>query len=149
MAKRDRRSRIRGRRTCGWGSRKKHRGSGQRGGVGMAGTGKKAGQKIPFLKKYFPKGYLGKKGFKSIGQRFSTKPMAINLEDIDKRAEEFEKRGMLKKTAEGKELNLEGFKVLGDGELKEKLIINAACFSKTAREKIESIGGKAVEKEKK
>jgi len=38
IKKRDKRSRIRGRRTIGKGSRKKRRGKGSRGGKGMAGT---------------------------------------------------------------------------------------------------------------
>jgi len=145
MVKRDKRSRLRGGRTAGRGSRKKGRGSGQRGGVGMAGSGKKSAQKLVFLKKYFPD-YLGKKGFKSVGQRLQTKVMAINLEDISRKLNGFEKEGLLKKTAEGKELNLEGYKVLGEGELKEKLIINADGFSDSAKKKIEASGGKAVEK---
>jgi len=145
MVKRDRRSRLRGRRTCGRGSRKKGRGSGQRGGVGMAGSGKKAGQKIIYLLKYFPEGYLGKRGFTGMNRKLGTKPEALNLEDISRRLAEFEKKGIVKKTSEGKELNLEGFKVLGNGELKEKLIIHAAGFSKSAKDKIESAGGKAVE----
>ena len=140
MVKRNKRSRIRGRRTVGRGSRKKGRGSGQRGGVGMAGTGKKAGQKIIFLKKYYPDGYLGKRGFKSLGQKFFRKLEIINLSDIEKRMPEFEKKGLLK----GKELNLSGYKVLADGELKDKLTIKADGFSASAKEKIEAAGGKAV-----
>jgi ribosomal protein L15 len=41
IKKRDKRSRIRGRRTCGHGSRKKARGKGGKGGKGLAGTGKR------------------------------------------------------------------------------------------------------------
>jgi len=62
--KRSKRSRIRGRRTCGYGSRKKHRGKGSKGGKGMAGTGKRAGQKLTWLQRYMPD-YLGKRGFTS------------------------------------------------------------------------------------
>jgi len=35
-------------------------------------------------------------------------------------------------------------KILGTGELKAKLEISANSFSKTAIEKIESVGGKAI-----
>jgi len=45
----------------------------------------------------------------------------------------------------GKELNLEGYKVLGEGELKEKLTITAEKFSRSAKEKIEKAGGKSVD----
>ena len=141
MVKRDKRSRLRGARTCGRGSRKKGRGSGQRGGVGMAGTGKKSAQKLVWLKKYFPGGYLGKHGFKSVRQRMQRQFLSINVGDIDRRLKAFESDGLLK----GKELNLEGYKVLGDGEIKEKLTINAEKFSVSAKKKIEKAGGKAVE----
>lgn len=36
-----------------------------------------------------------------------------------------------------------GLKVLGDGELSKKLHVVAACFSKTAKQKIENAQGKA------
>jgi len=142
MVKRDKRSRLRGGRTAGRGSRKKGRGSGQRGGVGMAGTGKKSSQKLVWLKKYDP-GYLGKSGFKSLNQKFDRKLKPINIGDIHRLMPEFEKKGMLK----GKDLNLEGFKVLGDGELREKLSITAGSFSESAKKKIEASGGKALTQE--
>ncbi|MBR2988926.1 MAG: mitochondrial large ribosomal subunit protein uL15m, partial [Clostridia bacterium] len=37
-----------------------------------------------------------------------------------------------------------GLKVLGDGELTKKLTVIAAKFTKSAIEKIEKVGGKAV-----
>lgn len=39
-------------------------------------------------------------------------------------------------------LNLDGIKILGDGELKVSLTVRADSFSKTAKEKIEAAGGK-------
>jgi len=39
-------------------------------------------------------------------------------------------------------LNLDGVKILGNGELKVSLTVRANRFSKTAREKIEAAGGK-------
>jgi large subunit ribosomal protein L15 len=79
LKKRSARSRLRGQRTCGYGSRKKHRGKGSKGGKGMAGTGKRAGQKITLLVKEGLK--LGKVGFKSIKQK-KGKPEVINLKDL-------------------------------------------------------------------
>lgn len=40
-------------------------------------------------------------------------------------------------------LNLDGVKILGDGELKVALTVRADRFTRTAREKIEGAGGKA------
>ena len=37
---------------------------------------------------------------------------------------------------------LDGIKVLGNGELSKKLTVKANVFSKTAKEKIENNGGK-------
>jgi len=141
MAKRDKRSRIRGHRGGGYGARKKHRGKGSKGGKGMAGSGKKSGTKRIYLLKYFPN-YLGAKGkgFTSINEKKKRKLEIINLDEINRRIDEFRKNGMLK----GEELNLEGYKVLGAGELKHKIVIKADKFSESAREKINSIGGKAI-----
>src|SRR3989344_7580596 len=100
MAKRDKRSRLRGRRTVGFGSRKKHRGSGNRGGFGMAGTGKKAGQKRTLVLKYMP-GYLGKKGFYSLHKKKNDNVKVINLKDISAKLNIFERKGLAKKTDEG------------------------------------------------
>src|SRR4030042_7052486 len=136
--KRSRRSRLRGRKTCGWGSRKKHRGSGQRGGVGMAGTGKKAGQKINIISKI--PDYFGRHGFKSLKNVKKKKPIAINLDDIEKNIDFFIKEGLAEKTKEGLSLNLKKYKVLSRGDLKTKIVINANSASKDAVEKIKKSG---------
>jgi len=140
--KRSKRTRLRGRRTCGWGARKKHKYSGHRGGCGMAGTGKKSGQRLTFIQRYFP-GYLGRKAPVSQQIRLQT----INVEDIEKNLSGFEKDKRAKKTAKGIELNLEGYKILGNGDVKEKLFINATTASEGAKEKVKKAGGEIVVKE--
>jgi len=144
MKKRKKRSRLRGRRTCGFGSRKKHRGKGSRGGCGMAGTGKRAGQKITWLLKNMPN-YLGKKELKS----YRAKLKAINLGDINERLDSLMKKGFAKKTSEGIEINLKDYKILGNGNINEPLIIKATSFSKSAEEKIKAKGGQAIAENKK
>ena len=37
---------------------------------------------------------------------------------------------------------LDGLKVLGNGEIKKKLTVEASVFSASAKEKIEAVGGK-------
>ena len=135
---RNKRSRLRGRKTCGWGSRKKHRGKGSIGGRGMSGSGKKAGQKTTFMLRYLPN-YFGRKGFYSIGRK---ELETINLNEIAKQMDNFLKEGMAKKTSGGIELNLSGYKILSKGNLKEKLIIKASAASEKTKEKIEKAGGK-------
>ncbi|PIU75984.1 50S ribosomal protein L15 [Candidatus Pacearchaeota archaeon CG06_land_8_20_14_3_00_35_12] len=140
ITKRNRRSRIRGRRGCGFGRRQKHRGKGSRGGVGMAGTGKRAAQKRTFILKYFPD-YFGKRGFKSINQKSNKKFDVINLEGINKKMDEFLKKGIAKKTNDAFEIKLSKYKILGAGELKIKVIITAGAASKNAIEKVRAAGG--------
>lgn len=121
-------------RTHGYGSRKKHRGKGSKGGKGMAGTGKKAGQKktkIEMLQ------YFGKQGITSRGTA-RDKEKVINLRDIEKNL----------KKEKNNEINLQDYKILGEGEVKEKLIIKARAASKSAREKVEKAGGKIIVEEK-
>jgi large subunit ribosomal protein L15 len=123
--KRSKRSRLRGKRTCGYGSRKKHRGKGSKAGFGMSGSGKMAGQKKVQIFRDMPD-YLGKKGFKGRKKKLQV----INLGDI--------------KVEKGKEVQLKGFKVLSKGNIKEALTIHADSFSKKAEEKINKVGGKAI-----
>jgi ribosomal protein L15 len=53
---------------------------------------------------------------------------------------------MLKKKYGEKDgtLNLKGYKILGDGEITQKIIIKAESASKSAIEKIEKVGGKII-----
>ena len=110
----------------------------------MAGTGKKAGQKRTLVLRHMP-GYFGKHGFHSIYQEENDGLKIINLERINLKLKQFEKEGVAKTTPEGIALNLEGYKVLGNGEISQKLIISAKSFSAKAKEKIAAKGGKALE----
>lgn len=139
IKRRSKRTRLRGSRTAYWGNRKKHKGTGMRGGAGMAGTGKKAGQKKTYILKNFPD-YFGKKGM----GRKSEKLEVINVEDIEKNIENFIRKGKAKKIGKGIELDLKNYKILGDGDVKEKLIIKAQAISESAREKIEKAGGEII-----
>jgi large subunit ribosomal protein L15 len=130
MAKRSKRSRLRGKRSCGYGARKKHRGKGSQRGHGMAGTGKMAGQRKLTVLKEMP-GYLGKHGFKSRKKKLEI----INIGDIERKFKD-------------KEIKLKGFKVLSKGKITKSIIIHANSFSKKAKEKINASGGKAIELKK-
>jgi len=138
--KRKKKSRMHGRNmgTHGWGARKKHKKSGHRGGTGMAGTGKRGDQKKTLITKIFGNTYFGKKGFTSRGTK-RDKTQRINLQQIEKNLEKYGK-----KTKEGWEINLPQYKILGNGKIKEKLIIKANTFSKSAKKKIEEKGGKII-----
>ena len=64
-SKRKKVNKYRGSQTHGGGAKKKRRGAGNRGGRGMAGSGKRADQKKPSILKEYGNRYFGKRGFRS------------------------------------------------------------------------------------
>ncbi|MEM5872284.1 MAG: uL15m family ribosomal protein [Candidatus Aenigmatarchaeota archaeon] len=123
----------RGTRTCGYGSHKKHRGGGSRGGRGKAGLLK---HKKSWMLKYEPD-HFGKRGFK-VPKKAKKEIKAITLRDLD----------ILAKKLNKTEINLSelGFdKVLSTGNLTQALTIKAKKFTENAKKKIEEVGGKAIE----
>ena len=136
------RSRLRGTRRSGYGFGKKHRGHGSKGGKGMAGTGKKAGQKLTWVHAKAPD-YFGKHGFTSIKNMKDT-TQVINLDRIHQSLDKFIHSGKAKKTPAGIELDLSGYKVLGRGNMTEKLILTSDAISASAKEAVEKAGGKVI-----
>lgn len=134
--KRTARSRLRGRRSCGYGHKFKHRGKGSKGGKGMAGTGKRAGQKKTWVLKYHPD-YFGKKGFKSRKNKLP----AMNIGYINDKIEKFVKEGKAKKGNDGYTIELKSYKILSTGKVNKKLFVKAKSFSKKAEEKILKANG--------
>lgn len=143
--KRGKVSRMHGRKmgTHGWGARKKHKKSGHRGGTGMAGTGKRGDSKTTLITKLYGHDYFGKKGITSRKTKKDTR-QRINLQQIEKNLEKYGK-----KTAKGWEVNLKKYKILGEGEVKEKLIITAFAASESALKKVQKAGGQIILPEKK
>jgi large subunit ribosomal protein L15 len=112
---------------------KKHKGSGNQGGKGMSGSGKRSNQKKSFVIRYmFP--YFGKSGY-THGKHGGPKNYVLNLTDIESNIETYSKNG---------EIFLPRYKILGEGEITSKLTIKAKSFSDSAKEKIEKSGGKAI-----
>jgi large subunit ribosomal protein L15 len=131
--KRPKNSRIRGARTVGWGFRQKHKGHGNKGGFGMAGTGKKADHKKQVARESDKKHkYFGKQGLTSRGTK-RDKTLRKNLRDI--------KDNMFKK--DGDKIDLKKYVVLGVGD-GFKAEITALKASKAAIEKMEKAGGKII-----
>ena len=137
LKKRKKESRMHGRKmgTHGGGARKKRKGSGHRGGVGMAGSGKRADQKKTLITKLYGNSYFGKQGVTSRGTK-RDKRKRINLEDIQNNLDKY---GNKKGT--GFEVELKNYKILGRGEVKDKLIITAKEASQSAIEKVKAKGG--------
>ncbi len=83
---------------------------------------------------------LSKRGFNNYN--FRTVYATINVSDLNRfedgtvvDTKMLKEAGLIKK-------ELDGVKVLGSGDLTKKLTVKAKAFSKTAKEKIENIGGK-------
>ena len=133
--KRPKNSRIRGARTVGWGFRQKHKGHGNKGGFGKAGTGKRGDhdkQRALESDTRKKKRYFGKQGLTSQGTA-RDKRLRINLYDI--------KNNLFSKV--GAQIDLSKYKILGSGEgFKAEIVAMAA--SKLAIEKMEKAGGKIV-----
>ncbi|MCL5018815.1 MAG: uL15 family ribosomal protein [Candidatus Pacearchaeota archaeon] len=130
-----------GRGSHGWGERKKHKKSGHRGGKGMAGSGKRADQKKTLVQKLYGNAYFGKQGITSRGTERNTR-QRINIETIEKNLETYGK-----KDGDKWIISLENYKILGNGEVKNKLVIKAKEASKTALEKVKKAGGEIKLKE--
>lgn len=141
MAHKDRKTRKRrGSKTFGWGGRKKHRGSGTRGGVGMGGSKK---QKWSFVSKYMPD-YFGRHGFKR-PKKVVRKLKTINLKDLEENFEKFLKDGRIVKKEEYYYINIKelGYgKLLGKGKISKPLIVKVDSYSKKALSKLQEVKGK-------
>jgi len=138
--KRKKSSRYKGRGmgTHGTGARKNKRKSGHKGGKGMAGSGKRADHKKTRITKIYGHEYFGKKGITSKGTK-KDKRKRINLQEIETNLEKYGKE-----KNKGYEIDLKNYKILGNGEVKHKLIIKAKEASKSAIEKVKKAGGEII-----
>ncbi len=118
-----RKKRYRGKRSHGRGNTKGGRGKGSR----MATCNAKGGRNYAH--------YLKKEKKKEKGMSGKPSQEPINLRDLEKIPVE---EGKLDVTKHGYE------KVLGGGNITQKLTITAKSFSQSAKEKIEKAGGKTI-----
>ncbi|MBM3233170.1 hypothetical protein FJZ18_03330 [Candidatus Pacearchaeota archaeon] len=128
--KRRKSSRYRGSQTARRGAKERTRGSGNQGGKGWAGTGKRGDQKNSLVIKitggnnYFGKDRTLRRG------TVPKKLKVINLSDLSSKVP-------------GKDgfIDLEGYKILGEGKITEALKVKASAASQSAQEKIEAAKG--------
>ena len=128
-------TRQRGSKTHGWGSKKKHRGAGHRGGRGMAGTGKRGDAKKPTIIKTIGNAYYGQHGFTSKSRRVER---IINLRQLSLLVE----NGKVGKEVDLKTLGYD--KLLGMGNFEHKIKITAKRASPKAVEKLKKAGSEIV-----
>lgn len=136
-------SRMRGQHTHGWGAKKKHRGAGNRGGRGMAGSGKRADHKKPTILKLYGNEYFGRHGFNR-PQGLTKEIRAINLDMLQSKLDYYLANKLITKEKDFFVVDLEklGYdKLLGKGRLSVKLKVKASYLSARAVEKIEGKGG--------
>ena len=136
--KRKKNTRQRGSHTHGWGSKKKHRGAGNRGGRGMAGTGKRADQMKPM---FWKEKYFGSKGFVS---KISENYKAINLLALQNHIDGFVKEGKAKLSGHMYEIDLSdiGYDILlSKGKVFKKLNIKVQIATNNAIKRVHDFGG--------
>ncbi|CEG11790.1 50S ribosomal protein L15P [groundwater metagenome] len=138
MAVKDRKTRkLRGSNHHGWGIQK-HRGTGSQGGAGQSGWYK---QKWCKYSKYF-KDLHGSHGFTRHSSDVNI--ITINIKDIERNLEKFVNEGKVTIKEDTYYLNLASLgydKLLGDGKISHKFIIQTDSFSEGAKKKIEGAGG--------
>lgn len=141
--KRKKKTRQRGSWTHGWGAKKKHRGSGNRGGCGMAGTGKRADSIKPLI--WGNPLYFGRHGFIKKGPKKKIIPINISYfeENFDTLLKE--KKIEHKDSMYVAELEKLGFnKLLGAGKITKKFKFITKYAAKGAVEKVKKSGGDVV-----
>ena len=145
IKKRRKSSRMHGRGmgTHGGGARKKRKGSGHRGGKGMAGTGKRADQKKALITKLYGNKYFGKQGITS-KRTERDKRKRISLGTIELNLEKYGE-----KTENGFKIDLSDYKILGKRKLKNRLFIKAKEASESAIKRVKEKGGEIELSQKK
>ena len=77
--------------------------------------------------------------FYNLQKKLQQKRKRINLQTIESNLEKYGK-----KSGDKWEINLKNYKILGNGEVKNKLIIKAKEASKSAIQKVKKMGGEIV-----
>ena len=140
--KRKKSSRMRGSKTHGYGSMKKHRGAGHRGGRGNAGSGKRADSKKPSLWKTHVSGKDPQKtGFTSWLRITNT---TLNVGHLSSMADTLVSQGKATLQQGTYTINLADLgytKLLGAGTVVKKLHVVVPIAVPLAQEKIVAAGG--------
>ncbi len=119
----------------GWGKTagKGHKGQNSRSGGGVR-PGFEGGQ-MPLQRR------IPKRGFNN--SVFATEYTVINVKDLEVFKEGTVVDAELLKAAGIIKKELDGVKILGNGDINKNLTVRVAAFSESAKEKIEKAGGKA------
>ena len=143
---------MRGTRTVGYGRVGQHRKAGQRAGKGKTTQWKKSKRSYYLKQKELgfpdPDWDFGKRGFirpQDIRRIYHVN--ALNIKDLDLTIEDLTQKNIATKTGTTYTINMKDLnvqKLLGRGEVNNKINITVDKASKRAIEKIESAGGKVT-----
>lgn len=125
-----------GNKTHGRGRKNRTRGSGNQGGVGLSGTGKRGDQKKTLVLKLYGGNYFGKE----LSARKKKQP-SLSLEVINKNILNMVRKGIAKEDKNSYEVHLEDYKIIGNTKPTVKLVIHAKAASAGALEAVKSTGG--------
>ena len=131
-------SRQRGSHTHGWGAKKKHRGKGNKGGAGNAGTGKRGDARKPSI--WTNKDYFGKHGFSPLGKKVG----AINIQYLNEMADSMVEKKLAEKKGDVYVINLAKIKIkklLSKGAPSKKFEISVEMASPSVIESVKAAGG--------
>lgn len=145
ITQRKKNTRQRGSVSHGWGSRKKHRGAGHRGGRGMSGSGKRGDQKKESILGI--KNYFGKHGFTTKRRTFTT---TTNIRFLEDKISSLVKEGKAKIEDGVVAIDLADIgvdKLLSKGNPDRKYMITCKAATPNAISAIEKAGGKVIIKE--
>ena len=135
----------RGSRTHGWGTSGQHRGSGMRGGSGIAGRYRHKRSRLIRTGEYSNMHYAGKKGFTSLAE-MRPRERTLNLwqlsELVEKLVAEKARPADEKVILDLKELGFK--KLLGTGSISRAVQVKVDECSEGALKKLREAGGEAV-----
>ena len=136
----------RGSRTHGWGTSGQHRGSGMRGGSGIAGRYRHKRSRLIRTGEYSNMHYAGKKGFTSIAE-MRPRGRTLNLWQLSELVDKLVAGKKAQPAGEKVVLDLKelGFKkLLGTGSISRAVQVKVDECSESALKKIREAGGEAV-----
>lgn len=145
ISKRKKNTRLRGSKTHGWGAMKKHRGTGNRGGKGMAGSGKRGDSKKESVLKL--KNYFGKHGFTTKRRTFIT---SANIKSLEDKILSLVAEGRAQKKGDMFIINLSVLgadKLIAKGKPTRKYQVTCMSATAGAIEAIKNAGGEVIVQE--
>lgn len=136
-------TRYPGSKTHGRGRKNRTRGSGNQGGVGMSGTGKRGDQKKTLVINLYGNDYFGKDA-RGAGTRAKKKVPVLSLWAISNSIHGMVKSGIAKESKGAYEIEAKKYKIVGNDKPHVKLLIKARAASKGAIEAVKAAGGEII-----